>query len=252
MQRYLLSKEKIIEEKIIFTEEDLHHILHVMRFQVGDKVIVGDGQERAYLVELTSLSQKKGEGIILEPLYEERELPVKVTLAQGLAKGEKMDWIIQKATELGVFAILPFTSSRTIVKLDKTKAQERILRWQRIAKEAAEQCHRTHLPQILPPVPYEKLLQMAQGYDFSFIPYEKEGSRSLFPFVERIPVNRRILVVIGPEGGFSEEEVQRAEKAGIYPVSLGKRILRTETAAIVALSVFVHHYERSFNETEKG
>ncbi|MBE3553518.1 MAG: 16S rRNA (uracil(1498)-N(3))-methyltransferase [Thermicanus sp.] len=252
MQRYLLSKEKIIGEKIFFTEEDLHHILHVMRFQVGDKVIVGDGKERAYLVELTSLSPKKGEGIILEPLYEERELPVKVTLAQGLSKGEKMDWIIQKATELGVFAILPFTSSRTIVKLDKTKEQDRILRWQRIAKEAAEQCHRTYLPQILPPVPYEKLLQMAQGYDFSFIPYEKEGSRSLLPFVEKIPVNRRILVVIGPEGGFSEEEVQRAEKEGIYPVSLGKRILRTETAAIAALSVFVHHYERFFNETEKG
>lgn len=243
MQRYLLPPERIQGNKVSFTAEELHHLLHVMRYREGERVIVGDGIERSFLVEITQLTPKRGEGIILEILQEDRELPVRITLAQALTKGDKMDWIVQKATELGVSSLLPFTSSRTIVKLDRKKEEERLLRWKRIAKEAAEQCHRVKIPDLHPILSYQQLLLQASIFDAAFIPYEQERNRSLFSYVRQIPAGKKVLILIGPEGGFSEDEVEDAMKAGMIPVSLGKRILRTETAGIVALSAFLHHYE---------
>lgn len=243
MQRYLLSPEQIKEGKVTFWEEEVHHLLHVMRYREGDRVIVGDGERMAYLVEIGLLTPKTGEGKVLYPIIEERELPVQVTLAQGIAKGEKMDLIIQKATELGVYAVLPFFSERTIVKLEGKKEADRRRRWQKIAKEAAEQSHRITIPAIFPSLSFAQLLASVHRFEYAFIPYEKELERSFFSHVETIPSGKSVLIIIGPEGGFTEGEIAAAEREGVIPVSLGRRILRTETAGLVALSAFVHHHE---------
>lgn len=215
----------------------------VMRYGVGDRVIACDGLGRVVLVELSSFSKEEVIGKIVEELQEVRELPVKVALAQGLAKGEKMDFIVQKATELGVSEIIPFTSSRTIVKLNDKKENNRLSRWQKIAKEAAEQSHRSYIPEIRDVHTYSQLLNIGQNYDLSLIAYEQEKDKTLRHWLQSIKEQGRILVVVGPEGGFSEEEVVAALQKGFRSLSLGRRILRTETAAIVALANIGYHFE---------
>lgn len=229
--------------QVTFTGDEHHHITRVMRYEEGDQVIACDGQGRVVLVELFSFSKDEVVGTIIEELQEVRELPVKITLAQGLAKGEKMDLIVQKATELGVSKIIPFTSSRTIVKLNDKKESNRLSRWYKIAKEAAEQSHRSFIPQIADVHSYAQLLNIGQEYDFAFIAYEQEGDQTLHHYLQSVQVGSNILVVIGPEGGFAKEEVASAVQKGFHSISLGRRILRTETAGIVALANIGYHFE---------
>lgn len=243
MQRYFLEADAFSSDQVRFTGDELHHISRVMRYTAGDQVIACNGVGQAFLVEFTHVNKDEAIARIVEELAENRELPVEITLAQGLAKGEKMDMIVQKATEMGATRIIPFTSSRTIVKLNDKKESNRIVRWQKIAKEAAEQAHRSRIPEISEVISYKELLQIGGQFDAALIAYELENQQKLSEILDKLEVGSKILVVIGPEGGFSEEEVAQAVNSGIKSVTLGKRILRTETAGIAAIAILGYHFE---------
>lgn len=243
MQRYFLDADAFSGDQVRFSGDELHHISRVMRYTAGDRVIACNGVGQALIVEFTQVNKDEATARVVEELTENRELPVEITLAQGLAKGEKMDMIVQKATEMGATRIIPFTSSRTIVKLNDKKESNRIVRWQKIAKEAAEQAHRNLVPEISEVITYKELLKVGQDYDLALIAYEQEQQQKLSDHLNNHSTGSKILVVIGPEGGFSEEEVSQAVNNGINSVSLGKRILRTETAGISGLAIIGYHFE---------
>jgi 16S rRNA (uracil1498-N3)-methyltransferase len=180
----------------------------------------------------------------VEHLESDRELPIHVSLAQGIPKGDKMDWVIQKGTELGANEFVPFTSSRTIVQLDAKKETKRLERWGKIAKESAEQAHRSIVPQFTSVKSWKQLMAYNNQFDLVLLGYENESSRTIHQALEDLPEDaKRILLIIGPEGGFSSSEVDDAMEAGIQVVMLGKRILRTETAGLYGLSSISYYFE---------
>lgn len=246
MQRYFIQSEQFGERTVTITGEDAHHISKVMRSRPGDQFIVSDGVSRDALVELVSIESQMVSAEIVELLEQKGEPWIKVTLVQSLPKGDKMETVIQKCTEIGAAGFLPFISERTVVQYDGKKEEKRIARWRKIAKEAAEQSHRSVIPAVEAPVSWKELLRQLHDYDLVCICYEKEDGGALrdvlHPLVERKLGAKecRIAVVVGPEGGFSEREIQEAEEAGAVSTSLGKRILRTETAGMAALTCIMY------------
>ncbi|MCH5583850.1 16S rRNA (uracil(1498)-N(3))-methyltransferase [Shimazuella sp. AN120528] len=233
MQRYFITPDQLIGDVIHITGDDVHHIRTVLRSQIGDTFICCMmGMD--YLVEIESISSSAVNCHVIESSPSIGEPSVQVTLAQGLPKGEKFEWILQKGTELGATAFLPFSSSRTIVKLEGNKVPKKRDRWAKIVKEAAEQSHRGIIPSVELPLNWKALLSEIPNYDVAIIAYEKGGlALQTVPFIQE---SKSILMIIGPEGGFSEQEIGEAVEHGAKPITLGNRILRTETAAISLLS----------------
>jgi 16S rRNA (uracil1498-N3)-methyltransferase len=244
MQRYFVEPHLFSEHEVTITGDDVHHIVNVMRSEIGQEIIVCDGQGRAALARLAQFSAKEVKAEIVQALDKQSELPIRVTIAQGLPKGDKMEWILQKGTELGAFAFFPFSSERTIVKLDQKKEGKKLERWGKIVKEAAEQSHRSILPKILPPLSYKQAVAAAGNYTRCVIAYEKEQGSTLHHVFATLAPGDSLLVFVGPEGGFTDDEVALAEAAGILPVTFGPRILRTETASQYLLSAVSYHFER--------
>lgn len=236
MQRYFVN---IINNEVRFSEGDEHHILHVMRMKVGDQFDVVD-LSHLYLVEITSLSPLRAK--IIKEKQEQTELGKQVTLFFALAKGDKIDLVIQKATELGVNYIVLFKSRRCVVNFDEKDISKKFNRYQKIAKEASEQCHRLFVPVVLGAYDLKKCLTMMG--DVNFLAYEKEAGTTEESL--NIPKTaKNISIMIGSEGGFDEDEVDFLVKKGFKTVSLGRRILRCETAAIYALSVLSYKIEQN-------
>lgn len=252
MQRYFVEPHLFSEHEVTIVGDDVHHIVNVMRAKEGEEIFVSDGAGRTARARLVFLSAKEVKARVEEILIEQRELPIRVTIGQGLPKGEKMEWILQKGTELGAYAFFPFSSERTIVKLDAKKEAKKLERWRKIVKEAAEQSHRAVLPDILPPVSFKEALQAAGDYTRCAIAYEKEGSATLHEVLEGMAADDTLLVLIGPEGGFSPEEVALAEAKGFRSIGLGPRILRTETASQFVLSCVSYQFERTGPSHSKG
>ncbi|HZG81286.1 MAG TPA: 16S rRNA (uracil(1498)-N(3))-methyltransferase [Brevibacillus sp.] len=244
MQRYFVEPDLFSENEITIVGDDVHHIVNVMRAKEGDEIYVSDGEGHSAKAELVVLSAKEVKARVLELLDERSELPIRITIGQGLPKGEKMEWILQKGTELGAYSFFPFSSERTIVKLDAKKEAKKLERWRKIVKEAAEQSHRTVLPQLLPPSSFREVLKTAGEYTRCAIAYEKEGTTTLHQVFGELNAEDTLLVLIGPEGGFSPEEVALAEANGFLPISLGSRILRTETASQYVLACASYQFER--------
>jgi len=244
MQRYFVEPEQFSETEITITGDDVHHIVRVMRAREGEQILVSDGAGRTALARLTALSTREVKAQVVEMMTEQRELPVRVTIGQGLPKGEKMEWILQKGTELGAYSFFPFSSERTIVRLDAKKEAKKLERWRKIIKEAAEQSHRSLLPQLLPPASFREVLEQGKKYSHRAIAYEKEEGTTLHPLLESMREGDSLLILVGPEGGFSSEEIAVAEAAGFLPVSLGPRILRTETASQYILSAVSYQFEQ--------
>jgi 16S rRNA (uracil1498-N3)-methyltransferase len=226
-----------------------------MRAKVGEQVICSDGETRSALAEIVAfaLTEQAVELRVTEWLSQEREPQLEVWIAQALPKGDKLETVWQKCTELGAQRLIPFVSERTIVQYDTKKEAKRVERWQKIVKEAAEQAHRERIPKVEAPMTWKAVLALAGDVDLAVLCYEKAERLSLRQvladvqveaqaeattngFVQGMQTLQRVLVVIGPEGGFSEQEVAQAEQVGMRAITLGKRILRTETAALVALS----------------
>lgn len=246
MQRYFVSTEQFTEHSVVIQGDDARHIGKVMRGKPGDQVIVSDGQAREALVEIESIEAGQVTANIVESLAMDHEARIRVTVAQSLPKGDKMETVIQKCTEIGAVAFVPFESERTIVQYDGKKEGKRLERWRKIAKEAAEQSHRNRIPSIEQPLSWKGLLSSFEGYGLVCYCYEKEDGLQLRdavkPFVEQLASDAAadVLVVVGPEGGFSEKEALEAEQAGAVSVGLGKRILRAETAGMAALTCILY------------
>lgn len=247
MFQFFVAKEQInIEEhKAIITGSDVNHITNVLRMKIGEQFYVNDGSASGkYLCALQSVSEDAVICEIKEHIAETSELPCEIVLYQGLPKADKMELIIQKAVELGVARIVPVAMKRSIVKLDDKKAQSKIQRWQQIAEAAAKQSKRDIIPTIDAPVTLKEALKETESFELSMMPYEQaKGMAFTRELLEGIKPGQRIAIFIGPEGGFEETEVQLALEMGTQPVTLGRRILRTETAGLTMLSMLIYVLE---------
>lgn len=247
MFQFFVDKTQIHEEEKLayITGDDINHICHVLRMRTGEQFYVTDGESTGkYLCALQSASQEQVVCEILQHMEETSELPCEITLYQGLPKADKMEWIIQKAVELGVSRIVPVSMKHCVVKLDDKKAAAKISRWQQIAEAAAKQSKRDVIPKIENVMTLKQALQEAQTLEVSLMPYENaEGMEFTRKQLSDIRPGQRIAIFVGPEGGFDEQEVETALMQGTQPITLGRRILRTETAGLAVLSMLVYVLE---------
>ena len=228
------------------TGNDVNHIKNVLRLKPGDEISVRTGQdEREYRYGIEAFTDREVLCRLRFVKEADVELPVKVYLFQGLPKSDKMDMIVQKAVELGAAEIIPVQMRRSVVKLDGAKRAKRTQRWQTIAENAASQSRRAVVPLVREPMTMEEAVRFAaDNTDVRLLPYElKETDSSTRERIEEIREGSAVSVFIGPEGGFDPEEVEMAQQAGIHPISLGRRILRTETAALTVLSWMIYRFE---------
>lgn len=235
MHRFFVDKDQVPT----ITGSDVHHIKDVLRMKAGDKLELLDGTGKIYSAKILQITNEKIICKVISSRQDESEPKVKITLAQCLPKAKKMDLIIQKCSELGAHKIIPTLSERSIAK------GEKLDRWKKIAKEAAEQSSRSSIPEITSLTKFEDVLKLKNEYDLALIPWELEKSNSLKKHLtdNRLTGYSDILIIIGPEGGFSQKEIELAKKAGFISVSLGKRILRTETAGMAILSILMYELE---------
>lgn len=244
MQQFFAEPSWIKENKVYMQGADVNHMKNVLRMKPGEDVRINDGMGKTYLCCISAYEEKGAVLDIFKELDAETELPSRIVLFQGLPKGDKMEWIVQKAVELGAYSIVPFAAKRSVVKLDEKKAAKKQERWQAIAKGAAEQSGRSIIPEVQKVMTFAEALEAAKNLDVLLIPYELEqGMRETVKIIGNITPGQSVGIFIGPEGGFEEEEVDRAKEAGACPVTLGKRILRTETAGLTALSILMYHLE---------
>ena len=228
------------------TGKDVNHIKNVMRLKKGDEISVRTGRDdREYRYGIEEFTDSEVVCRLRFVKEADVELPVKVYLFQGLPKADKMELIIQKAVELGAAEIIPVEMRRSVVKLDASKKAKKTQRWQAIAESAAKQSRRAVVPMVREPMTMEEAVRFAeQNTDVRLLPYElQEADGSTRDVMDGIREGSAVSIFIGPEGGFDPAEVELAREAGIRPISLGKRILRTETAALVVLSFLIYHFE---------
>lgn len=241
MHHFFVEPEDIDRDRVIITGDDVQHITRSLRLGSGDQITVADGAGTTYLVEIQHTDEKVVEGDIINELERKVEPDLEVTLVQGLPKRKKkMDLIVQKSTELGVSRIVPLLTERTVVKLTADKAERRQERWQKIAREAAKQCQRSRIPKVKPVKEFSQLeaAETLQA-DLALIPWAEETSYSWRQVInEGQP--QSISVVVGPEGGFTPQEIDQAQEWGLKPVSLGPRILRAETAGIASVTMALY------------
>ncbi|MFX3623781.1 MAG: 16S rRNA (uracil(1498)-N(3))-methyltransferase [Ectobacillus sp.] len=244
MQRYFI--DAINGEEVIITGDDAHHIARVMRMERGDQIYCC-AEGKTVLCAIAEITNTFVKATVVQWVEESNELPVSITIASGLPKGDKLELILQKGTELGADAFLPFQAARSIVKWDAKKADKKVERWMKIAKEAAEQSHRSAVPAVQAPVSFKELLQISAGYDACIVAYEeeaKQGEKANFAkTLGKLQPGERLLIVFGPEGGLTEEEVQLLREHNFITCSLGPRILRTETAPLYALAAVSYYFE---------
>ena len=243
MYHFFVPQSQIGPEEIMITGSDVNHIKNVLRMKAGEQIAVGNGQDRDYLCEIQTITADSVTASILSE-EEVTELPAKLYLFQGLPKGDKMELIIQKAVELGVYQIIPVATKRTVVKLDAKKEAARVKRWNMIAESAAKQSQRVMIPEVTGVMTLPEALDYGDGFDCNLIPYENaEGMRASRKLMESIKPGMSAGIFIGPEGGFEYAEVELAESRGLRQISLGKRILRTETAGLTALAILSFQLE---------
>lgn len=241
MYRFYVSADQLAEKEVFISGGDVNHIKNVLRLEVGDWIVACDGNGTDYVSRIQSICSDEVVASIEKVQPTGTELPVRITLFQGMPKKDKLELIIQKAVELGACEIVPVMTKRTVVKLsEEKKINKRLERWQSIAYAAAKQCDRGIIPTVHTPVSYEEALAMADQLDYNVIPYELQtGMEEARKIVDQACKQRSLGIFIGPEGGFEPEEVERAMTRNIHPMTLGKRILRTETAGMALLSILM-------------
>lgn len=239
--RYYL--ESMLDEKTaILSQEETHHITKVMRKKVGDQIELLDGENRLFQAKIVTIEEQKIRAEILEVESINRELAKKVFLVQGLCKGDKMDFIVQKATELGVAGIYPVSTRRTEIRLNEEKAQKKQERWQKIAKEATKQCRRGTIPIVNSVMGIKDFLAKQRSADCAILAfYEDEKMTSIRTVLPQI-TEEYLYIIVGPEGGFDLKEVEWMKSIGVRSVSLGNRTLRTETAGILGIGCVYYEF----------
>lgn len=244
MFHFFVSPDDITENTVTIIGDDVNHIKNVLRMKTGEKFVANDGNGGSYYCAVSEISDSMIVADILEGQLSSTELPVKLVLFQGLPKADKMELIIQKAVELGVSEIVPVEMTRCVVKLDEKKKKSKLSRWQAISESAAKQSGRMLIPEIHDVLSYKNALEYAKNFDVIFVPYEcADSMAALKDKLNRIKPGMTVGIFIGPEGGFEKEEIEKATAAGGEIVSLGKRILRTETASIAALAICMFNIE---------
>lgn len=244
MFHFFVSPENIFEKHVEIVGSDVNHIKNVLRMKVGEKFVANDGNGGSYCCAVSEICEDRIVAEIEEGQLMSNELPVKLVLFQGLPKADKMELIIQKSVELGVSEIYPVEMTRCVVKLDDKKKKSKTSRWQSISESAAKQSGRTVIPEIHEPVPFADALKIAKSFDLLLVPYESADSMAaLRDKLSQVKSGMTIGIFIGPEGGYEEKEIEKAKAAGGEIVSLGKRILRTETASIAALAICMFNIE---------
>jgi 16S rRNA (uracil1498-N3)-methyltransferase len=244
MYRFFVPLDQISEKEAYIIGDDVNHIQNVLRMEKGEKLVLSNGRGNDFICEIREFSEDRISLNILEIQDAISELPGKITLFQALPKGDKMELIIQKAVELGAYEIVPVRTKRCVVKLDDKKAAKKQERWQTIAGAAAKQSGRGIVPQIHSVVSMKEALAMASELEGAVIPYELcENMRDSVMELRKMAGLASVGIFIGPEGGFERGEIEAAMNQGIKPISLGKRILRTETAGMTTLSVLMFEME---------
>ncbi len=243
MHRFFVTPENIVGSTVCFDAEETRHIDKVLRFKAGEMIRVFDGQGHEYEVRLTTKESGSLLGEIVQEFQRNSEPPLFLSLVQGMAKSDKMDTIIQKAVEIGVGDIYPLASQYAVVKVDQERASKKAERWQSIAREACKQCRRNKVPLVHAPGSFSEMIELAQGYP-TILLYENEDQTGLKSVLkekrEALLSAPQIFLIIGPEGGFSPAEISLAQARGVLVAGLGPRILRTETAGIVAASIILY------------
>ena len=247
MQRFFVEPHQIDEaaHQIHIIGTDVNHISNVLRMKQGEEVWISDGGQKEYRCAIEAFSADE---VLLHIIYAQEpdyELPSRIYLFQGLPKADKMELIIQKTVELGVYTVIPVAMKNCVVKLDEKKAAKKLQRWQAIAESAAKQSKRTVIPTVKQPVTYKEALKIASELDITLVPYENErGMDATREIMGQLKAGQTIGVVVGPEGGFAPEEIALVdEHATMHRISLGRRILRTETAGLAALAMLVYNLD---------
>lgn len=248
MQRYFVNQVLTADNEPIYMKDaDHHHIVRVMRMDIGDQMYIVFADKRYCMAEIVTISENQTILKLISWQTDCTELPIAITIASGLPKGDKLDWIVQKGTELGADAFIAFPSERSIVKWDAKKTAKKKERLQKIAKEAAEQSHRVHIPSVNMLLNGDHLKAEINNYDAVIVAYEesaKTNERALLASVfAQLKPGMRLLVIFGPEGGISEQEVALFKAQNVHFAGLGPRIMRTETAPLYLLAAASYHFE---------
>ena len=249
MYHFFVEENQVIDNKIYVNGADYNHIKNVIRLKCGDEVLISTKTSdnvapENYMCSLCAYTEQEAVFDIVKSKVESNELPCHVILYQGLPKADKLEFIIQKAVELGASEIVPVAMKRCVVKLDEKKAQAKLTRWNAISESAAKQSKRSIIPKVCSVLPYKQAVAEAAGCDMALVPYENEaGMAATRELVSGIMPGSRVAVFIGPEGGFEEDEIELARSNGMHTITLGKRILRTETAGMALLSMLAYALE---------
>ena len=238
MHHFFVTPEQVRENHIWIQGTDVNHIKNVLRMKIGEELEISDGNNQKYLCEIVLLETDSICVLIKENLVSDTELPSKLYLFQGLPKSDKMEYIVQKAVELGAFEIIPVATKRAVVKLDDKKAAKKVERWNAISEGGAKQSGRNIVPKVTRVMSYKEALTYAKQLDVVLIPYElAEGMEETRQVIDSIMPGKTVGIFIGPEGGFTDKEEQSLLSNDFKPVSLGKRVMRVETAAMYVASV---------------
>ncbi|HZX47942.1 MAG TPA: 16S rRNA (uracil(1498)-N(3))-methyltransferase [Nitrospirota bacterium] len=246
MSVFFIKKNQLKENSVSITGELLKHLRDSLRIKKGEMIFCVDEEGTKYAVLVTYPGHDLFVGEIIETTGKKKESAIFIHLVQAVPKGPKLDFIIQKTTELGINAITPVISGRGVVRIEKDRMEEKLKRWKKIALEAAQQSNRLDVPDIAPPVLFNEYMASFKKGDLNLLLYEEEkrkGIKEVLRGIQEAKVGvKTIILLTGPEGGFSQEEVETAAEAGFTPVSLGDLILRTETAPIAALSILRYEF----------
>ncbi len=249
MPKFFVAENQINNNKITIIGNDVNHIKNVLRQKSGDKITICDiSKEQDYLCEIDKIEEKSIDCNIIEKLENNTESNVKVTIFQGLSKADKLELVIQKSVELGVYEIYPTEMKRCVVKLNEKDKLKKIQRWQKISEVAAKQCGRNIIPKINNIVNVKEVCNLCNEYDIVLIAYENEKENTLKKELKNLKKldkeEIKVAVIIGPEGGIAPEEIEMFEENGAKIITLGNRILRTETVALSVLSIIMYELEK--------
>lgn len=240
MHRFFITSNNIKIDQAFISGRDVHYIKDVLRMEPGTQIELFDEKQTSYLTEIVSNENKAIVTKILKTYKNDTEPTTKVYLAQAIPKGKKMGLIIQKTTEIGIHAIIPVFTERCNVKLEMSRRKHKITHWQKIAEESAQQCGRTYIPKIHEPQEFNDFLSFSKNFNIKLLFWEGEKSRTLKEFLADQSKFEDVLLFIGPEGGLTREEVDSCIKENFISISIGKRVLRTETAAIFVSSIMIY------------
>lgn len=227
-------------KQMSITGKDAHHITDVLRMKIGQQLEIVSNDQVSALMEITALNEAVVSVCLVKKLLKTQEPSVRIILAQGLPKGDKMDFVVQKAVEMGVSEIIPVSMDNCVVQLDAAKAKKKTERWQKIVEEAAKQSKRDIIPKVSLPMTIQQLLTCKKDASLKIVAYEVENRRGLRELLQAQENIEEVLLLIGPEGGISKDEFALLEASGMHSVSLGRRILRTETAGLATVAAILY------------